>query len=195
MTVRACDEDAATALLWEQGTEGIEVQPAEGGALALLAYFREVPLSLDRALHALAGVRIEPAAIPDVDWVARFREGFRPFTVGRFLVAPPWNVPAPSRPDQRVLIVDPGRAFGTGTHETTRLCLLAMDVLANLTAPLLRARAGEIAGLLAPGGTLVLSGLLCEDLESVRDAYACLGPATVRTDGEWAALVAGSLGA
>ena len=63
MTVRACDEEAATALLWEQGTEGIEVQPADGGALALLAYFRDVPPSLVLALGALAGVRLEPAAI------------------------------------------------------------------------------------------------------------------------------------
>ena len=53
--------------------------------------------------------------------VARFRETFRPVRVGRFLVAPPWDRPSASSDD--LLLVDPGRAFGTGTHETTRLCL------------------------------------------------------------------------
>jgi ribosomal protein L11 methyltransferase len=67
--------------------------------------------------------------VPDVDWVARFRDGFRALRSGRFLIAPAWAAPEPS-PD--VLLVDPGRAFGTGTHETTRLCLAALEELARL---------------------------------------------------------------
>ena len=66
--------------------------------------------------------------MPDVDWVARFREGFRAFAAGRFRIAPSWDAPPPG-PD--VLLVDPGRAFGTGTHETTRLCLSALEGLAG----------------------------------------------------------------
>jgi ribosomal protein L11 methyltransferase len=66
--------------------------------------------------------------VPVVDWVARFRESFRAFRAGSFEVAPVWDVPGGRNPsDPNLLIVDPGRAFGTGTHETTRLCLEAIE--------------------------------------------------------------------
>jgi ribosomal protein L11 methyltransferase len=71
---------------------------------------------------------VEAIDVPEVDWVARFREGFSAFRVGGFLIAPCWDVPAtPER--AKLLIVDPGRAFGTGTHESTRLCLIALESL------------------------------------------------------------------
>ena len=66
--------------------------------------------------------------MPEVDWVARFREGFRPFRVGRFEIVPCWETAGPAA---ERLIVDPGRAFGTGTHETTKLCLEALESLAD----------------------------------------------------------------
>jgi len=61
-------------------------------------------------------------------------------------------------------------------------------VLANLTAPLLVARAGEIAAQRAPGGRLVLAGLLGSDLEEVRSAYPAELATRVRLDGDWACL-------
>jgi ribosomal protein L11 methyltransferase len=127
--VVAADEDAATAALWEAGTAGIEVRPAPGGQVALVAYFADdAPATPPPGLPA--GARVNPDVVADVDWVARFRDGFRPFRAGRFLVAPPWLRPAdPATPD--LLLVDPGRAFGTGTHATTRLCLGALEELAR----------------------------------------------------------------
>lgn len=260
VTVEAAREDDAVAALWEHGTCGLEVRPAAAGCVELVAYFEREPDS--QALqHALPGARIAGVPVPEVDWVARFREGFRPFQVGRFRVAPRWEVATPS---PEVLVVDPGRAFGTGTHETTRLCLEALEelaarrplgrtldlgsgtgllavaaerlgarplvasdldpeataasqlharlngarlhvvradggtafrggafdlVLANLMALLLVDRASEIRALVAPGGALVLSGLLLEDVPPVRDAYAACGTPRERTLGEWAALV------
>jgi ribosomal protein L11 methyltransferase len=65
--------------------------------------------------------------IPEVDWVARFRENFTPFDAPPFRVVPDWSEEGPG---PRTLVVSPGRAFGTGTHETTRLCLAALDRLA-----------------------------------------------------------------
>jgi ribosomal protein L11 methyltransferase len=253
------DEDEAIAALWELGTEGVEVQSTVASTI-LLAYFTERP----ELEHELARVfpKLERTSVPQVDWVARFREGFRAFSAGGFRIAPAWDVPPDA--DPRLLIVDPGRAFGTGTHETTRLCLGALErlasrrrlgraldlgcgtallaiaaarlgaqpvvaldndpealgsareharlnavdvrlvlgdggaalvaaafdlVLANITAPLLAAHAGEIAALVAPGGALVLSGLLESDLGPLRDAYIRLGAPDVLSDGEWAALV------
>lgn len=258
-------EDEATGVLWDLGTTGIEVLRAPEGWALLLAYFEGRPglgVTLTAALEPL-GAQVVATPVPEVDWVARFRESFRGFAVGRFRVAPAWDPPEQPRPEQRLLRVDPGRAFGTGTHETTRLCLAEVEaffarrsarrvadvgtgtgilaiaaalssapfvvgvetdtdalasarrhaqlnavalrllrgdagaalrpgvfdlVLANLTAPLLRARARELAGLLTPGGELVLAGLLSEEAESVRVAYAALGPAEERRDGEWSCL-------
>lgn len=122
----------ATALLWEQGTLGIHVgeEQGAGGSVSLLAYFSSGAVSLasiKSCLEALPRVRIEDAAVPEVDWVARFREGFRAFDVGGFRVVPVWEAGAPGG---RSLIVDPARAFGTGTHESTRLCLRALEGVA-----------------------------------------------------------------
>jgi ribosomal protein L11 methyltransferase len=72
--------------------------------------------------------RVESVPVPDVDWVKSFREGFRAFDVGPFRVVPVWEAVPHSG---LVLRVDPARAFGTGTHETTRLCLLALERLAH----------------------------------------------------------------
>jgi len=129
-------EDDATAVLWEAGTAGIEVQPQSPDCIALLAYFStEVTTeALQRALAPLAGpVLVEATEVPDVDWVARFREGFRAFRAGGFEVVPVWDTEgeADRGPEAAAaanrLVVDPGRAFGTGTHETTRLCLRALE--------------------------------------------------------------------
>ncbi len=129
------DEDAATAVLWEAGTAGIEVQAAPSGGVTLLAYFADESTSegLQTALAELPGrASVEPSEVPDVDWVARFREGFRAFRAGSFEVVPVWEAQAlehtgSAGSDLDRLVVDPGRAFGTGTHETTRLCLGALD--------------------------------------------------------------------
>ncbi len=127
VTVATGDEDLATCALWEAGTAGIEVRPLSGGRVELLAYFGDDAPSPALALFP-AGATAEPAEVPAVDWVRRFRETFRAQRAGRFRVVPSWDAAAVPSPD--VLVVDPGRAFGTGTHETTRLCLGAVEDLA-----------------------------------------------------------------
>ncbi len=59
--------------------------------------------------------------------MTRFRENFTAFAAPPFRVVPEWSDEAPG---PRTLVVSPGRAFGTGTHETTRLCLAALARLA-----------------------------------------------------------------
>jgi ribosomal protein L11 methyltransferase len=59
-------------------------------------------------------------------WEDRWRAFHRPVRVGRLWVGPPWEEP-PS--DALVVVVDPGRAFGTGSHQTTQLCLQALQDL------------------------------------------------------------------
>jgi ribosomal protein L11 methyltransferase len=74
-------------------------------------------------------VKISFKELPDQDWHKKWRENFKPFSVGqRLLIAPPWDIPDSSR--QLTLIINPGQAFGTGQHATTQLCL---QYLANQT--------------------------------------------------------------
>jgi ribosomal protein L11 methylase PrmA len=61
-------------------------------------------------------------------------------------------------------------------------------VAANLSAPLLQAKAGELWPLVAPGGALVLSGFLQEDAEALRARYAGPRRGRLLADGEWRAL-------
>jgi ribosomal protein L11 methyltransferase len=126
ITVPEQAEDRVVALLWDAGTAGLEVQSTEGlDRVVLLAYFED-EISTASLEDGLPDVTIEAVPVPDVDWVAHFRESFRSFRVGSFIVAPAWE-PPPEPGAAIPLLVDPGRAFGTGTHETTRLCLAALE--------------------------------------------------------------------
>lgn len=60
----------------------------------------------------------------DQDWMAGFREYFKPVIIGeKIVVRPPWEEQPVTKHDAVTILIDPGMAFGTGTHETTRLCL------------------------------------------------------------------------
>jgi ribosomal protein L11 methyltransferase len=59
-------------------------------------------------------------------WEDKWRAFHRPVRVGRLWVGPPWETPPA---DALAVVVDPGRAFGTGSHPTTQLCLQALQEL------------------------------------------------------------------
>jgi ribosomal protein L11 methyltransferase len=69
---------------------------------------------------------VEVASVPD-GWEDRWREFHHGVRVGRFWVGPPWETPDA---DLETIVVDPGRAFGTGAHATTRLTLELLQQLA-----------------------------------------------------------------
>src|SRR5512133_508459 len=97
-------------------------------------------------LAAFPGVRlIEAESFGDEDWLAKSREGFGAFAVGRrFHVRPLWDA-TPGPADRLDLVVNPGLAFGTGGHETTRLCMELLAALAaagRLKGPILDSGAG-----------------------------------------------------
>lgn len=97
-------------------------------------------------LSAFPGVRlIEAEVFGDEDWLAKSREGFGAFEVGtRFHVRPLWDE-TPGPEGRMDLVVNPGLAFGTGGHETTRLCMELLEELATagrLQGPVLDIGAG-----------------------------------------------------
>ena len=69
------------------------------------------------------------APLPDEPWADAWRAHFRPVPVGRrLLVCPPWEVPPPALAQGRlVVLIEPGRAFGTGGHGSTRSCLELLE--------------------------------------------------------------------
>ncbi|MDP1832026.1 MAG: 50S ribosomal protein L11 methyltransferase [Geothrix sp.] len=111
------------------------------------AYFPPDQTPPDAAgLAAFSGVRLmEAEAFGDEDWLAKSREGFGAFDVGaRFHVRPLWDA-APGPQGRMDLVVNPGLAFGTGGHETTRLCMELLEALAaskRLKGPVLDIGAG-----------------------------------------------------
>jgi len=67
----------------------------------------------------------------DEDWSLSWKRHWRPDPVGRrLLILPAWLEPPPEHADRLVIRIDPGSAFGTGSHPTTRLCLEALEALA-----------------------------------------------------------------
>ncbi len=75
---------------------------------------------------------VEVAEIPDEDWKLAYRRHFKTEQVSkRIFTHPPWE-PMPATPNgEVVLTLDPGMAFGTGKHETTKACLRYIDTLAE----------------------------------------------------------------
>lgn len=134
------------------GTSGTQALAPEGGRAVVLAYFADQPGLETRLRGALSALDVEvaPAEIATVDWVARVREGFRPFSAGSFRIVPAWEPLPVSGPEgSPILVVEPGLAFGTGSHESTRLCLFALAE---------RARAGPLGDVLDVGaGSGILS--------------------------------------
>jgi ribosomal protein L11 methyltransferase len=130
-------EEFAGSALFDLGATGVVTLEENADGMKLGAYFgehtdaeevaRSVEAEFARAglSDALMGVSI--SHVPDQDWMQKWKEGFEPTTVGnRLIIAPSWKLPGDAG-GRAVIQIDPGMAFGTGTHETTRLCLEAVE--------------------------------------------------------------------
>lgn len=80
----------------------------------------------DRAAAAIAALlpalAIESVDLPDEDWAARSQQSLKAVHAGKFIVAPPWDLPT-SDIGATVIVIEPSMGFGTGHHATTRMCL------------------------------------------------------------------------
>ena len=137
--------------LWRE-TRLTGLFPADTDMDAVLA-------QLDPALLTRCNQRVE--ILEDKDWEREWMQHYRPMQFGRRLwVCPSWL--QPPRPDAINLFLDPGLAFGTGTHPTTALCLAALDALPLEGASVVDYGCGS--GILAvAAGRLGARALLCVD--------------------------------
>lgn len=263
LSVSVEDADADTAA--EQALFGEPDMPAPKPAWqrsVLKALFPDeaaATAAATRLLAALPGAAVLQAivSVPDEDWVRLTQSQFTPVPVTEdFWIVPTWHEAPPAA--RTVLRLDPGLAFGTGTHPTTRMCLrwiathaeafagrpvldygcgsgilaiaarqhgagetVAVDidpaavtaslhnaeangvrlitgqpdcagagegryplVLANILASPLKLLAPLLAGHVAPGGHLVLAGILDRQAEELQAAYAAAGLALQVLDEE-----------
>jgi ribosomal protein L11 methyltransferase len=120
------------AELLELAPSGVEEADRGDGTIEYSVYgapgeLPELPDLKAAAAGALVDISTEEVA---EDWEQRWREFHRPLVIeGRLIVRPPWE---PSGDEPLDVVIDPGRAFGTGAHATTRLCL---ELLLELEAP------------------------------------------------------------
>lgn len=253
-----------SSALFEIGSAGIETRDAKSPIVMVASFPPETivedlpPLvhSALEAAHAEAAT-ITINAIAPVDWANHWKQHFKPLAFGALHVVPSWLTPPEGA--QRVLWMDPGMAFGTGSHETTALCLeriaelspvrsildvgtgtgiLAMGalllgatravgtdndpeallvarenaeknglekrlelspaapdrlgerfdlVVANILSEPLIDMAARLRSAVAPGGRLILSGILATQAEGVAQAYEAVGlrDRVITTRGEW----------
>ncbi len=82
---------------------------------------------LAESFGAEPGTFLSAAEITDFGWAEKWKENFKPSRIGkRITVKPSWEPYSPS-PEEVVVTIDPGQAFGTGTHETTQMCLQFLE--------------------------------------------------------------------
>jgi ribosomal protein L11 methyltransferase len=184
-------EEALTNFLWELGALGVVGEEAPGRELRLRAFFPpttnagigtrlEQYLAELRALGLPAPHEAVLSRLADIDWSQAWRAHFRPLPVGRrLLIAPPWDSCAAN--ERMVIVIDPGRAFGTGHHASTLGCLESLEDIVEREAPRTAIDLGTGSGILAIAAVrLGVTTVLAVDDDP--DALACAA-ASAHRDG------------
>ena len=125
----------------------------------------------------LGTLRLELSGVKDEDWSENWKKYYKPFRIGTHLVVKPtWEAYQPS-PEDLIIELDPGMAFGTGTHETTNMCMQLLEK--HLKSDMRVMDVGTGSGILAIAA-LKLGAAVAEGVD--------IDPVAVRTAGENAAL-------
>lgn len=156
-------EEFTAALVFELGTTGIVTLEERDDTVKLGAYFdgqtdagkvaRAIRAEFARVGRSNDLRLVSSSSVPDQDWMQKWKEGFEPTEIGsRLIIAPSWKLPDAG--EGRIVVqIDPGMAFGTGTHETTRMCLEAIEK---------HWRGGSLLDVGTGTGILAIAGALLE---------------------------------
>ena len=130
---------APNGVMTEQGVKYNDAEDAgtPTGPITVRAYLEmndqieETRQKLEESLYYLGMIRPLPAPsykqIADQNWMEAWKEYYKPILIGqRVVIVPAW-LESPD-PDRVAIKIDPGMAFGTGTHPTTQLCLELMEL-------------------------------------------------------------------
>jgi len=124
-------EDDLVAALWELGTSGVQVLAGDAGRVRLESYFAEPvpPGALDAAGLGDGVELVGRVEVPEEDWLAPYRELAQPEAVGERLLVDPREpeTAAVAVEGRRTLRIPARAAFGTGSHESTRLVLELLE--------------------------------------------------------------------
>lgn len=118
--------DAFSDALLEAGAQSVALD-VDGTMVAVVSLEQDVHSLVDSAAGAagIAAPGFSTGEIADQDWVRATQAQFAPVLIGKRLwIGPSWHRPAPAR---IAVTIDPGLAFGTGTHPTTKLVLAYLD--------------------------------------------------------------------
>ena len=118
------------------GTSINHLRRAHNETVTVIGYFNQLPDDQrfqDELHYALRSygfndeivTTVARGEIENADWLAEWKKHWKPTTIGRFVIAPPWFDVDES--DKIVIRIEPNMAFGTGTHETTQLCVAEID--------------------------------------------------------------------
>lgn len=135
-------EDICCWLMIQCGALGCQVEPLDDKNVKIIASFERDKLTEKELLNLRACFEeyylgeclqtLKIVALEEKDWLTKWKEGFHPFDSGEKLqICPSWYQEKKEdlKPDRMQLFIDPGMAFGTGLHATTRYCLLAIERL------------------------------------------------------------------
>jgi ribosomal protein L11 methyltransferase len=166
-----CPPELEDSLIWKLNALGIhrvalQHRPEAPDQRQLVAWLpaadwpaaerEQLPAAL-APLAATFGLELAPVAWreqADEDWSLSWKQHWQPDPVGqRLLILPAWLDLPPEHADRLVIRMDPGSAFGTGSHPTTRLCLEAIEQLASLPG-------SRVADLGCGSGILGIAALL-----------------------------------
>ncbi len=148
------------------------------GYFPLEVDFTEVADQIGKYLALLESNQISVGAktlqtriLQEEDWESNWKKYFKPFPVGKRLVIKPSWESCETKPDQVVIDIDPGMAFGTGKHETTRLCLELLEE--NISPGIRVLDVGTGSGILAiAAAKLGASQVLGIEIDPVAIQYA-----------------------
>lgn len=145
LTVTTTNEasEAVINILMENGAGGVEIDDSDLSQVELATYFQaqaglvELLPELEQKIAQLREFGLDPgkgtvklAELDDDSWADVWKKYYHPVRLTRYLtIVPSWESYTPETTDEKVIKLDPGRAFGTGTHPTTKLALQALETV------------------------------------------------------------------